>query len=65
MNSINLNNRKKESGNMYTKKQVKLESPDTRNLQAVRIDSKTTIFIALGANPEKAKSRFLSRFDKK
>ena len=50
---------------MHAKKQVKFDSPDTRNLQAVHIDSKTTIFIAPGANAEKAKIRYLSRFDKK
>jgi len=50
---------------MYEKKQVKFESPDLRELQAVVINSKTTIYIKRGTNAEEAKKRYLSRFEKK
>ncbi len=49
----------------HHKKQIKFESPDLSKLQAVIINEKTTIYIALGANPEKARIRYLSRYVKK
>ena len=65
MNSLNLKIKNQESSNnKYSKKQIKLHSPDMKKLQAVHIDSKTTIFIAPGENPEEARSRYLSRFEK-
>jgi len=44
---------------MYKKKHFK--SPDIKKLQAVKIDRKTTIYIALGANPEESKKRYFIR----
>jgi len=35
-----------------------IPSPDLSQLQAVSVDFKTTIFIPLGADPEKAKQRY-------
>jgi hypothetical protein len=46
---------------MSEKKQNHFESPNISKLQAVEIDHKTTIYIALGADPEEAKKRYLIR----
>lgn len=48
---------------MYEKKQPVFKSPDLGQLQAVVIDHKTIIFIAPGADPQKAKSRYLERIN--
>jgi len=50
---------------MYEKKPIKFDSPDLSKLQAVIINKNTTIFIANDANPEQAKIRYLSRFNRK
>lgn len=50
---------------MYEKKQPVFKSPDLGQLQAVVIDHKTKIFIPLGADPQKAKSRYLERINLK
>ena len=50
---------------MYEKNQDKFKSPDLNKMQVVVIDSRTTIYIALGADPAKAKSRYLSRINEK
>jgi hypothetical protein len=50
---------------MYEKNQDKFKSPDLTKMQVVVIDSRTTIYIAQGADPEKAKSRYLSRINDK
>lgn len=66
MDSLNLRRKKNEKFNyMVSKKHIKLNAPDMKNLQAVHIDSKTTIFIAPDANPETAKRNYLSKLDKK
>jgi hypothetical protein len=39
----------------------KFKSPDLTKMQVVVIDFRTKIFIAPGADPKKAKSRYLSR----
>lgn len=46
---------------MYEKKQTVFKSPDLNKLQKVVIDLRTIIYIALDANPEEAKSRYLAR----
>jgi hypothetical protein len=38
------------------------KSPDLTKMQAVVIDVRTIIYIALGSDPEKARTRYLSRF---
>lgn len=48
---------------MYEKKQINFKSPDLTKLQEVVIDLRTKIYIAVGADPEEARSRYLSRFD--
>jgi hypothetical protein len=48
---------------MYEKKQVVFKSPDVTKLQEVVIDLRTKIYIAVGADPEEARTRYLSRFD--
>lgn len=46
---------------MYDKKNATFKSPDLEKLQAVVIDLKTTIYIAVGADPEKARKRYFER----
>jgi hypothetical protein len=46
---------------MNDKKQINYKSPDTSKLQEVVIDGKTTIYIAMGADAEEARLRYLSR----
>jgi hypothetical protein len=46
---------------MNEKKQDKFKSPDLTKMQVVVIDFRTKIYIALGADPVKAKMRYLSR----
>lgn len=46
---------------MFEKKQGSIKSPDLRDLQVVVIDSRTKIYIALDADPEEARTRYLSR----
>lgn len=47
--------------NMYDKKQNNFKSPDLSKLQAVVIDFRTIIYIAVGADPEEARTRYLTR----
>jgi len=46
---------------MYEKKQVVFNPPDLTKMQEVVIDHKTRIYIALGADPEEARSRYKAR----
>jgi hypothetical protein len=46
---------------MYEKKQNNFKTPDLTQLQEVIIDVRTKIYIALGADPEEARSRYLTR----
>jgi hypothetical protein len=50
---------------MSEKKHVNFESPNVGKLQAVEIDHKTTIYIALDADPVEAKKRYLNRTNSK
>jgi putative ubiquitin-RnfH superfamily antitoxin RatB of RatAB toxin-antitoxin module len=50
---------------MYEKKQNIFKSPDLAKLQEVLIDHRTKIYIALGADPEEAKRRYVERFGAK
>jgi len=52
---------KMASNNMYDKKPATFVSPDLSKLQAVVIDIKTILYIALDADPKLAKSSYLSR----
>lgn len=56
-----LNNNKK----MVEKKAVHFKTPDLATLQEVIINGKTRIYIAVGADPEEARSRYLSRVEAK
>jgi hypothetical protein len=49
------------SNNVFEKKQTVFKSPDLNKLQAVVIDHRTKIYIALGADPEEARARYFSR----
>jgi len=50
---------------MSEKKSANFDSPNVSKLQAVEIDHKTTIYIALGADPVEAKKRYLFRTNSK
>ncbi len=50
---------------MYEKKPIVFKSPDVTKLQEVIIDIRTRIYIAMDADPEEAKSRYISRFSYK
>lgn len=56
---------KKKRKNMFDKKQNNFKSPDLSKLQEVVIDMRTKIYIAVGADPEEAKSRYLARLEAK
>ena len=43
------------------KKHITFKTPDIRKMQEVIIDSRTKMYIALGADPEEARSRYLNR----
>jgi hypothetical protein len=46
---------------MNDKKQNHFISPDVNKLQAIVIDHNTIIYVAIDADPEEAKKRYLSR----
>lgn len=46
---------------MFEKKQSNFKTPDLKELQEVVIDVRTKIYIAIGADPEEARTRYLSR----
>jgi len=50
---------------MYEKKHEIFKSPDLSKLQEVRIDLKTTIYIALGADPDQARKNYFLRIEEK
>jgi hypothetical protein len=50
---------------MNDKKGSNYDSPNVSKLQAVEIDKNTTIYIALDADPEEARSRYLFRINHK
>jgi hypothetical protein len=50
---------------MSEKKQNNFESPNLGKLQAVIIDYRTTIYIAIGADPKEAKKKYLDRTSNK
>jgi len=50
---------------MSEKKTPVFDSPNLSKLQAIVIDHKTTIYIKLDADPEEAKSRYISRINRK
>lgn len=47
------------------KKSNNFQSPDLNKLQGVIVDFKTRIYIPIGADPEKAKKRYLERINSK
>lgn len=47
---------------MIDKKLNNFKSPDLKKLQEVVIDFRTRIYIAVGADPAEARSRYLARF---
>jgi hypothetical protein len=55
------NNITERNNSMYEKKQKTVESPDLTKMQEVIIDRRTKIYIAISADPEEARTRYLSR----
>ena len=54
-----------KDNSIYKKKQPVFESPDLSKLQAVVIDSRTTLYIALGASIDEARKKYLTRQNSK
>ncbi len=50
---------------MQEKKQTIFKTPDITRLQEVIINSRTKIYIAIGADPEEARSRYIARQEAK
>lgn len=50
---------------MREKKQPVFKSPDLNKMQSVKVDFKTTIYVPLGADPVKAKQRYLEQINAK
>jgi putative ubiquitin-RnfH superfamily antitoxin RatB of RatAB toxin-antitoxin module len=50
---------------MQEKKQTVFKTPDITRMQEVVINARTKIYIALGADPEEARSRYWARQDAK
>ena len=50
---------------MNDKKSAAFKTPDLKKLQAVVIDLRTIIYIAIGADPEEARKRYFARLEEK
>ena len=50
---------------MQEKKQMAFKTPDITRMQEVVINARTKIYIAVGADPEEARSRYQARQDAK
>ncbi len=50
---------------MFEKKQANFITPDLTKMQEVIIDVKTRIYIAIGADPKEARSRYHNRISAK
>jgi hypothetical protein len=50
---------------MQEKKQTVFKTPDITRMQEVVINDRTKIYIAIGADPEEARSRYWARQDAK
>jgi hypothetical protein len=50
---------------MQEKKQTVFKTPDISRMQEVVINARTKIYIAVGADPEEARSRYWARQDAK
>ncbi|MCD4695702.1 MAG: hypothetical protein K8S16_05615 [Bacteroidales bacterium] len=51
----------KKSNKISDKRQTTFKTPNLSKMQEVIIDGRTRIYIALDADPEKARSRYLAR----
>jgi hypothetical protein len=50
---------------MYEKKQVVFKSPDLSKLQVVIIDDRTRIYVALDADPEESRIKYIEKLEAK
>jgi hypothetical protein len=53
----------KKTSNRFDKKPILFKTPDLSKMQEVVIDVRTRIYIAPGADPEKARNRYLARLE--
>jgi len=53
----------KKTNSIYDKKQVVFKSPDLSKMQEIVIDARTRIYIVPGADPVKARDRYLARLE--
>jgi hypothetical protein len=53
----------RKNNNKYDKKPILFKTPDLSKMQEVVIDMKTRIYIELGADPIKARERYLARIE--
>jgi hypothetical protein len=59
------NSLKEQENIMQEKKQTVFKTPDITRMQEVVINPRTKIYIAVGADPEEARSRYWARQDAK
>jgi hypothetical protein len=50
---------------MQEKKQIVYKTPDVTKMQEVVINQRTKLYIAIGADPDEARSRYWARQDAK
>jgi hypothetical protein len=50
---------------MQERKQIVFKTPDVTKMQEVVINQRTKIYIAIGADPDEARSRYWARQDAK
>lgn len=55
----------RKTNNKYDKKPVLFKTPDLSKMQEVVIDGRTRIYIEQGADPIKARERYLARIEAK
>ncbi len=48
---------------MFEKKQSSYKSPDLKTMQEVVIDTRTRIYIPVGEDVQKAKDRYMSKYN--
>lgn len=52
-----------KGNNMFEKKNNNYKSPNLNDLQEVKIDGRTRIYVSTDEDPKKARERYLSRFN--
>jgi hypothetical protein len=65
ISTSDINSLKEQENIMQEKKQTVFKTPDITRMQEVVINPRTKIYIAVGADPEEARSRYWARQDAK